>query len=430
MKRMTAFEWKKVFWRTGGRVAVLVLLAVLGITCYFATNVSRVNENGEVEKGAEAVAVLRAKKKEWSGPLDEEKLRLVIRENQRIMATPEYQSEDFEQNDIAFSWRQGFSDIRELMNKAFARDFQEYDYHRADGVTEEEAEDFYENRVRLLEEWLEGEAKDLFSEKEKDWLISRYEQLPVPLFYDYHTGWSQLLEYLPTIVMLAVLVLGYLVSGIFSNEFVWKAEEIYFASVHGRNYGVKAKIKAGLGIITVVYFSLVFLYTAVVLGYLGADGWQCQIQVASRFWKSFYNLTVGQAYGLAVLGGYIGCLFISLLSMWISAKTKSTVLAVMVPVLLIFVPSFLSNLPGCAAAKIIALLPDQLLQLGLAMNYFNLYAVGGRIFGAVPILLVLYTVLSLALLPALYREFACRAGKIKRSEKKPGVKRSVREQVR
>lgn len=331
---MTAFEWKKVLWRTGGRVAVLVLLAVLGITCYFATNVSRVNENGEVEKGAEAVAVLRAKKKEWSGPLDEEKLRLVIRENQRIMATPEYQSEDFEQNDIAFSWRQGVSDIRELMNKAFARDFQEYDYHRADGVTEEEAEDFYENRVRLLEEWLEGEAKDLFSEKEKDWLISRYEQLPVPLFYDYHTGWSRLLEYLPTIVM------------------------------------------------------------------------------------------------LAVLGGYIGCLFISLLSMWISAKTKSTVLAVMVPVLLIFVPSFLSNLPGCAAAKIIALLPDQLLQLGLAMNYFNLYAVGGRIFGAVPILLVLYTVLSLALLPALYREFACRAGKIRRSEKKPGVKRSVREQVR
>lgn len=395
---------------------MLILLAVLGITCYFATNVSRVNEEGDAEQGPGAVAALRAEKKAWSGPLDEEKLGLVIRENQRIMATPEYQSEDFEQNDIAFSWRQGFSDIRELMNRAFARDFQDYDYRRADEVTEAEAGDFYKNRVRLLQEWLEGEAKDQFSEKEKGWLVSRYEQLSAPLFYDYHTGWSQLFEYFPTIVMLAVLVLGYLVSGIFSNEFAWKAEEVYFASACGRNRGVRAKIKAGLGIVTVVYFGMVFLYTAAVLGYLGTDGWQCQIQIDSSFWKSFYNLTLWQAYGLTVLGGYIGCLFISLLAMWISAKTKSAVPAVMVPVLLIFVPSFLSSLPGSAAAKILALLPDQLLQLGLAMSYFNLYSLGGRIFGAVPLLLVLYTVLGLVLIPALYREFSSRVGKIRTSE--------------
>ena len=63
---MTAFEWKKVFLRTGGRIAVLLLLAVLGLTCYFATNVSRVNENGDAEKGPGAVAALRAEGMERS----------------------------------------------------------------------------------------------------------------------------------------------------------------------------------------------------------------------------------------------------------------------------------------------------------------------------------------------------------------------------
>ena len=162
---------------------------------------------------------------------------------------------------------------------------------------------------------------------------------------------------------------------------------------------------------------MVFLYTAVVLGYLGSDGWQCQIQVDQGFWKSFYNFTVWQTYVLMVLGGYIGCLFFSLLAMWVSAKTKSNVLAGMVPVLLIFVPSFLSNLPGSIVTKVIALLPDQLLQIGLAMRYFNLYSLGGRIFGAVPLLFALYTVFSLALIPALYQGFACRIGKGKKHKR-------------
>lgn len=64
----------------------------------------------------------------------------------------------------------------------------------------------------------------------------------------------------------------------------------------------------------------------------------------------------------------------------------------------------------------LAQLPDQLLQLGLAMSYFNLYSLGGRIFGAVPLLLVLYTVLGLVLIPVLYREFSSRVGKIRTSE--------------
>ncbi len=45
VSRMIKYELKKVFLRTGSRIALLVLLLVTGITCFFAANISYVNEN-------------------------------------------------------------------------------------------------------------------------------------------------------------------------------------------------------------------------------------------------------------------------------------------------------------------------------------------------------------------------------------------------
>ena len=71
--------------------------------------------------------------------------------------------------------------IRELLNRAYATGFREYDYYRADSLSEEDAGNFYGNRVKLLKDWLaeEGTA-ELFSDEEKEFLIRRYEELKTP----------------------------------------------------------------------------------------------------------------------------------------------------------------------------------------------------------------------------------------------------------
>ena len=152
-------------------------------------------------------------------------------------------------------------------------------------------------------------------------------------------------------------------------------------------------------------FRSVLLYTAVLLLCLGADGWACPVQADWRSWKCFYNISILEKYLLIISGGYIGCLFMSFLSMLVSAKTRSTVIAVTVPFVLIFIPSFLSNIQSPAVSKILGLLPDQLLQTGTALNVFSLYSLGGKVMGEVPVLLVLYGVLTAVLLPVLYREY-------------------------
>lgn len=408
---MFKYEMKKIFSRMSGRLSVMLLLAVTVITCWFAADVSYVNEDGESETGYTAVRKLREAQKEWAGILDEEKLRQVIVENKRISMTPQAHSKDYRENDIAFGWRQGIDEIRDLLNDSYAETFRSYDYYRADSLSAKDAASFYENRTALLTAWLKEEAKDQFSDAEKAYLIHQYQTLEVPFFYDYMKGWTQLSEYAPTVIMVTMLILGFLTSGIFSNEYAWKADAVFFSAKYGRNRAVAAKVKAGFCTVTLLYWSVISLYSGAVLSYLGADGAFCPVQADTSGWKCFYNIQNWQKYLLVIAGGYAGCLFISLLAMLVSARTRSAVLAVMIPFVLIFVPSFLSNIQSPVMNKILGLLPDRLLQISRALGFFDLYQIGDRVTGAVPVLFVMYIGLAVILGPVIYQVY--RRGQIR-----------------
>lgn len=402
---MVKFEIKKVFLRRGNQIAVALLAVLLCVVCFFAGNISYVNESGETETGFQAVKKLREEQKEWAGFLDEVKIRKVIEENNKISQTPEAKSEDFQENDKAFHKKQGFQEIRNLLNYAYAEGFRDYNYFRADSLKPEDASKFYENRIVLLKEWLSGEGKALFSETEKEYLIKKYESLQTPFFYDYVEGWKQLFLYFPTILMILMLVLGYLISGIFAREFQWKADSILFSSMYGKNKAVSAKVKACFYIVTGIYWCTVLLYTGAVLLYLGADGAFCPIQANSSGWKSFYEMTNMEKYILCAVGGYLGCLFISFLTMLVSGKTKSSVAAVVLPFVLLFLPSFLSNINHPAAAGILGLLPDRLLQLAQGTANFTLYEIGGKVLDGIFLLFPVYSVFCALLLPVLKRMY-------------------------
>ncbi len=123
VSKMVKFEIKKVFLRRGNQIAVALLAVLLCVVCLFAGNISYVNESGETETGFQAVKKLREEQKEWAGFLDEVKIRKVIEENNKISQTPEAKSEDFQENDKAFHKKQGFQEIRNLLNYAYAEGF-------------------------------------------------------------------------------------------------------------------------------------------------------------------------------------------------------------------------------------------------------------------------------------------------------------------
>lgn len=393
---MVYYEIKKVFSKMSSKIALAIILVTVAVACWFATaGVSYIDEKGEAKNGIAAIQKLRETRKAWAGPLTEEKIAAVISEDAKVNATAEAQSKDFRENDIAYGWKQGFSDIRQLIIKSYG-DFNTYDSRIMEQLSPEDAGRFYENRLLSLEKWLEIEANDMFTDREKQFLKDKYKAQQTPFTYDYMEGWVQTLQYAPTVIMITLLVLGFLTANIFSAEFGTKADAIFFSSYHGRKKAVSAKIKAGFCIITGIYCIVMFIYTSVLLRILGTDGAGCPIQASLGGWKSFYELTNLELYMLVVAGGYIGCIFLLFLTMLVSAKLRSAVVAVMVPFAAIFLPSFFNT------SRILGLLPDQLLQMNMVAKYFHVYEIGGKVWSAAQILPILYAALAAAIVPVLY----------------------------
>lgn len=404
---MVKYEIKKIFSTLSNKIALGLLAMMVLLSAWMAvSNVEWVNETGDPETGFTAIGKLRSAQKVWSGILDEDRLQQILRENQRIAATPEAQSRDYQQNDIAFGWRQGFRPVLDMMNQAYASGFQEFDWYTNERITPDQVGDFYPNRTKLMKQWLyddTGSAYRLFTEKEKLYLVEQYETLDTPFYYTYAEGWEQLLYNSPFVIMVGALILGYLAAGIFANEFKWKSDAVFFSARYGRDKAAGAKIGAGFVMVTALYWGAVLVYTLLTLGCLGFDGWNCPIQI--DLWKVFYHLKLWQAWALTAVGGYIGSLFFVFLTMWVSAKTRSSLFAVTVPFLLIFLPSFLDNLNIDKLSKFLGLFPDQLLQIYQALRYFYVYEIGGKVFNAMTLLMVIYSLLTVVLAPMMYRDF-------------------------
>lgn len=401
---MLRYELKKIFGRTGGKIALIVLAIGLAVICYSATlQVSYTDENGDSHTGPTAARDLRDAKNEWAGPIDAEALTRAINENQRIITSADYNSDDIQRQNMAYHDTQGYATIRSLIAQTYGG-FNEYDYYRLDTLTPDEAGQLYDLRVQNLKEWL-ARPDISFSPAEESFLVSQYEAMETPLYYEYNDGWDTLIYYAPTLVMLLLFVIIFLVSGIFPSEHRLKANAIFFSTKLGRGKAVRAKLLSGLVTTTVIYWAAIAIYTAVGIALLGTGGAGGAFQLLK--WKAFYNLTIGQAYALAALGGYVGTLFLALLAMIVSALTRSQVVAVIVPYVLVLAANFAQSILSSweVLPQILGLLPDQLLQVAQVLDDFNLYTLFGHVTGSVPLLFLLYSALSLALIPLVYRVY-------------------------
>ena len=139
---MLKFELQKILGRPSGKAALVVLAAAILLTTFFACNVRYVDQAGQTHTGPAAARQLRQQQKAWSGVLDEAMLCQVLQTHQEVQASPEAQSEDVTQQNMAYHQMQAYEVLRDLINQAYASDFQTYDYFTIDTVTPDQAPAF------------------------------------------------------------------------------------------------------------------------------------------------------------------------------------------------------------------------------------------------------------------------------------------------
>ena len=91
--------------------------------------------------------------------------------------------------------------------------------------------------------------------------------------------------------------------------------------------------------------------------------------------------------------------------MWISELTKSPVLAVLIPSLLIILPEYLWNFYSPTMRRIIGILPDKLLDMEKAIQYLYLYTLGDHVVTSIPIILTVYPFITVLLVFLCYRTY-------------------------
>lgn len=369
---MLLFEMKKIWKKPLNKAAFIALAAIVAIASFLTIrDIRYTDENGDSHSGIAAIGRLKEDKKEWEGPVTEEVLRRVLEENQRVYKLI-YAAETIQEEDAAFSQTEGFSDIRDIINYGFGA-IGDYDYYRIDGVALDQVGTLYERRIANLRTYMDTEEH--FTQPEREYLLNRYEEFQTPIEYEYFEGWRALVDsqYLPTLMLILALIAGILVSGIFSDEFIYKADTVFFSSRLGRGRGTGAKLWAGFLTATIVYWAAILIYAAVILGIAGVEGGSLPIQM--EHWYTMYNFNQVQTFAV-------------------------TVLAITVPFILTCVSPFVGRIPVLTRAS--SLFPDMLFRLNTEMNGFLLYRIGGNIFSQFSVILVMYLILTCVLFPLLY----------------------------
>ena len=407
---LMGYELKKmVSKRTNQIVLFLLVLLVAYTSSKTLKQVEWIDEAGNPITGRAAAVKLRQDMEPWTGTLDQPMLESALVRLKEIYGTPQPDLRPGENNWLLRHNLQGIKHVADLIGLAYGDEYEDETY--AEMIESLQSEDllrFYENKIAGHMAFLYKEGNwgyYSYTEEEKQYIMEQYRSLETPIEVGYQEGWVQASEQIPSLMKYCVILLSFLLAGIFADEFSWKTDSVYYNTYHGRTKSPVIKLLLGFITITLVYWLCMGCFSLVVLGNLGTDGAELMLQSCPRYWSVRYDMTFLQYYGLILGAGYIGFLFMGFLVMWVSAKTKSSVLAVLIPSVMLLLPMFLREIFNPFLRKVIGLLPHWLMDIEQAIRYQYLYKVFGQVTCLVPIVLVMYSSLSILFALLCYWEY-------------------------
>lgn len=407
---LMGYELKKMVTKRANQIVLLLLVLLVAYTSSKALKqVEWIDEAGNPITGCAAAVKLRQASEQWTGTLDQPMLESALVRLKEIYSAPQPDLRPGENNWQLRYNLQGIKPIADLIGLAYADEYQDDTYaEMIDSLQPDDLSRFYENKLAGHKAFLYKEGNwgySSYTEEEKQYIMEQYRSLETPIEVGYQEGWVQASKQIPSLMKYCIILLSFLLAGIFADEFSWKTDAVYYNTYHGRTKSTAIKLLLGFITITLVYWLCMGSFSFVVLSSLGTDGAEFILQSYPRNWSVRYNMTFMQYYGLILGAGYIGFLFMGFLVMWVSAKTKSSILAVLTPSIMLLLPMFLHEIYNLFLRRVIGLLPHWLMDIELALRYQYLYKVCGKVICLVPIALVVYSSLTVLLVFLCYWEY-------------------------
>lgn len=374
------YELKKLLNKRLNRIllAAALLLAVV-FSCFAVRSFIFLDSNGDGHSGFFAARSIVADKNQWKGELTPEKFSESIRQSRH-------------------DW-QSTSDITYLASAMLVGEFHDYDdqdySYQAKPEQVASIYDAYLNNLRkICSEYGKSSEKKKFLER-------KYGKIHTPFNYEAFDSWETMFLYVTTYGIVLVLIIGFLTAGIFSEEFQYRTDSVFFSTRYGRGKAIHTKIQVGLITATLVYAVDISVLSAICFGIMGISGASASYLLSKPY--TLYHVSFGQMYAIVVLGGYVASLLSASVSMLISSKTKTMSVAVCIPFVLFCVSPFIGRV--MPFHTFFTLTPDQLTNIMNCAKIPDIYQIGSFVFRQIPFLIIFYGLISILMLPLVYQTY-------------------------
>ena len=285
---MIKYELKRIFTKRLNRALIMIGLAIAVVLSFLAATSNRfVTPQGHLVTGITATRKVVADKNRNKGLMTPQKISELIAQDQKTFQ--EYKDKD-ESDKVYGTSLQQYLDVEQLVSYILTGN-EDYDPSVYLNVNPKKLLNIYKIREAKIQKLIQQNGK---TEEQRKYLKAQYDKISTPYQYEAPDSWDTLQLYVVTYSIILAVLMGVLVSGIFSEPPTLKADAIFFSSKYGRNKAIKTKIIAGLITSTEIYWIGMCLFTVISLALMGTSGSHTLMSMLNCY--TIYNVTYGQAF--------------------------------------------------------------------------------------------------------------------------------------
>lgn len=398
---MMKYELKKFFHKKINKIILIAMIFLAIAISYLAVGSMRYRDaEGELHTGITAGRRLADDRNKWKGKMTVEKIKKVVRDKQRLA---QMYPEGIPNTEYGKSV-QSYDDIVSFIIYVLTPD-SGYDQNVLYQLSDEQIDNLYSTYVGNFQKMIQTYGK---TPKQQEFLRKKYEGIEMPLTYAAKDSWDTMAMYVQTYGIILAVVIGFLASGIFADEF--KAEAVFFSTKYGRSKATRNKLLTGVVMTTIVYWIGMALLSIISLSIMGTSGFLTSYQIDQPY--SIYVMTYGEYYFLILMCGYIASLFSSAITMLVTVKMHSANLAICIPFFLYCMMPFIGRAVP-AFEPVFNIMPSVFMNIIEYAKVPIIFQIGSIVVRQIPLVMLIYGILAIILLPLVYKSYS-RYGLVKK----------------
>ena len=212
---------------------------------------------------------------------------------------------------------------------------------------------YYERREQAIDDFLESNGQ---VGAEKEYLLNIAQKVETPFRYGWVEGWRQLLgSMVIDLGVVMALFLAIVLSPLFAEEWHDNTSSLILTTKNGWEKIAFVKIITGF-VFTVEFFAILVIPSIISqLFFMGTTGWDMPIQNIKPLAIAPMNMLQAEIYEYAF--ALLGAIGFAGIVMFISAKVKNTVLALLVSLVAGYGPLMITQYLPYELQKVLDLLP-------------------------------------------------------------------------